>query len=223
MSVNGQQIETRLPLPGAFNVANAALATAIADAAGIDAEEFLNGLSKAAVPGRMERIDAGQEFVAVVDYAHKPAAIAAALDSLRAQVDGRVGIVVGAGGDRDQSKRPIMGAESAQRADLVIITDDNPRTEDPAAIRAAVRRGAEEVAAKRDNVEIRESDSRADAIGQLIAWAQPGDAVIVVGKGHEVGQIIGDVTHHFDDREEVRKALTESGFRADNAGKEEQA
>lgn len=223
VSVNGKQIETRLPLPGAFNVANAALATAIADAAGIDAEEFLSGLSRAAVPGRMERIDAGQEFVAVVDYAHKPAAIAAALDSLRAQVDGRVGIVVGAGGDRDQSKRPIMGAESAQRADLVIITDDNPRTEDPAAIRSAVRRGAEEVATKRDNVEIRESDSRADAIGQLIAWAQPGDAVIVVGKGHEVGQIIGDVTHHFDDREEVRKALTESGFRADNAGKEEQA
>lgn len=210
--LGGSAISASLPLPGAFNVANAALATAIADAAGIDAETFLQGLSAAAVPGRMERIDAGQEFVAVVDYAHKPAAIAAALDSLREQVDGRVGIVVGAGGDRDQSKRSIMGAESARRADLVIVTDDNPRTEDPAAIRAAVRSGAQEAAVERGNVEIRESDSRADAIKQLVAWAEPGDAVIVVGKGHEVGQIIGETTFHFDDREEVREALAEAGF-----------
>lgn len=211
VNLDGKEIQTRLPLPGSFNVANAALATAIADASGIEAEKFLQGLSRAAVPGRMERVDAGQEFVAVVDYAHKPAAIAAALESLREQIDGRVGIVVGAGGDRDQSKRPIMGEESAQRADLVIITDDNPRTEDPAAIRAAVRQGAQKIAETR-NVEIREDDSRAHAIRQLVAWAQPGDAVIVVGKGHEVGQIIGDVTHHFDDREELRAALAESGF-----------
>ena len=225
VTLHGTAVETRLPLPGAFNVANAALATALADAAGIDVETFLKGVSGAAVPGRMERIDAGQEFVAVVDYAHKPAAIAAALDSLREQVDGRVGIVVGAGGDRDQSKRAIMGAESARRADLVIITDDNPRTEDPAAIRAAVRAGAEE-AAENGSVEIRESDSRGDAIKQLVAWAQPGDAVIVVGKGHEVGQIVGDVTHHFDDREEVRKALADNGFDTAPAGttsKEDQA
>jgi len=212
VKLHGTAIDARLPLPGAFNVANAALATALAAAAGIDAETFLKGVSGAAVPGRMERIDAGQEFVAVVDYAHKPAAIAAALDSLREQVDGRVGIVVGAGGDRDQSKRAIMGAESARRADLVIITDDNPRTEDPATIRAAVREGAESVATSGRNVEIRESDSRGDAIRQLVAWAQPGDAVIVVGKGHEVGQIIGDTTHHFDDREEVRAALADNGF-----------
>lgn len=216
-------IATRLPLPGAFNVANAALATAIADAAGIDAGKFLRGLSTAAVPGRMERIDAGQGFVAVVDYAHKPAAVAAALDTLREQVDGRVGIVVGAGGDRDQSKRPIMGAESARRADLVIITDDNPRTENPADIRAAVRRGAEEARETNTGVEIRENDSRAIAIRQLVAWAQPGDAVIVVGKGHEVGQIIGDVTHHFDDREEMRAALAEAGFGGESTGKEDRA
>lgn len=224
--LHGTTVETRLPLPGAFNVANAALATALADAAGVDADVFLTGVSEAAVPGRMERIDAGQEFVAVVDYAHKPAAIAAALDSLREQVDGRIGIVVGAGGDRDQSKRAIMGAESARRADLVIITDDNPRTEEPAAIRAAVRAGAEEAAQEAGNVEIRESDSRADAIAQLVAWAQPGDAVIVVGKGHEVGQIVGDTTHHFDDREEVRKALADNGFgtaAAGTTGKEDRA
>ena len=226
VTLHGTTVETRLPLPGAFNVANAALATALADAAGVDADVFLTGVSEAAVPGRMERIDAGQEFVAVVDYAHKPAAIAAALDSLREQVDGRIGIVVGAGGDRDQSKRAIMGAESARRADLVIITDDNPRTEEPAAIRAAVRAGAEETAGSAGNVEIRESDSRADAIAQLVAWAQPGDAVIVVGKGHEVGQIVGDTTHHFDDREEVRKALADNGFgtaAAGTTGKEDRA
>lgn len=216
--LHGASISARLPLPGAFNVANAALATAIADAAGISADTFLTGLSGAAVPGRMERIDAGQEFVAVVDYAHKPAAIAAALDSLREQVNGRVGIVVGAGGDRDQSKRAVMGAESAERADLVIVTDDNPRTEDPAAIREAIRRGAEEASGGNGRVVIRESDSRADAIRQLVAWAQPGDAVIVVGKGHEVGQIIGNVTHHFDDREEMRAALAEAGFTAANPG-----
>ena len=229
LRLRGESIDARLPLPGAFNVANAALATAIAVEAGIDAATFLEGLGQAAVPGRMERIDAGQDFVAVVDYAHKPAAIAAALDSLRGQVAGRVGIVVGAGGDRDQSKRSVMGAESARRADLVIITDDNPRTEDPAAIRAAVRAGAEE-AATTGTVEIRESDSRADAIKQVVAWAQPGDAVIVVGKGHEVGQIVGDVTHHFDDREEMRAALAENGYglaprpaQKDSAGKEDRA
>lgn len=221
--LHGSTIDARLPLPGAFNVANAALAATIADAAGIDAAVFLAGLSNAAVPGRMERIDAGQEFIAVVDYAHKPAAIAAALDSLREQVDGRVGIVVGAGGDRDHSKRGVMGAESAQGADLVIVTDDNPRTEDPAVIREAVRRGAEEAAATKHGVQIRESDSRADAIRQLVAWAEPGDAVIVVGKGHEVGQIVGDVTHHFDDREEMRAALAEAGFGAETTTRKDRS
>ena len=147
----------------------------------------------------------------MVDYAHKPAAIAAALTTLREQVDGRLGVVVGAGGDRDQSKRAPMGEEAARRADLVIITDDNPRSEDPALIRQAVRAGAEKV----EGPEIREIGSRSEAIRELVAWAQPGDAVIVVGKGHEVGQIVGDEVHHFDDREEVRAALASLGFKED--------
>lgn len=212
LELAGESFTFRLPLPGEFNVANAALAAGLAHRVGVDVAAFVRGLSQAAVPGRMERIDAGQDFVAVVDYAHKPAAIAAVLATLRSQVAGRVGIVVGAGGDRDASKRAIMGAEAARGADFVVVADDNPRTEDPAAIRAAVRAGAEEAAA--EGVEIREDASRAGAIDQLVAWAKPGDAIVVVGKGHEVGQIVGTTTHHFDDREEMRRALAEQGYTA---------
>ena len=199
--------EFRLPMPGTFNIANAALATGMAAALGIEPHVFLEGVEKVAVPGRMERVDRGQDFVAVVDYAHKPAAIAAVLETLRTQLEGstgRIGIVVGAGGDRDSSKRPLMGAAAAKGADLVVVTDDNPRTEDPASIRAAVLAGAQEANPAAD---IREVGSRAKAIDAVVAWAQPGDAVIVVGKGHEVGQLIGDTVHHFDDREEMARAL----------------
>ena len=210
LQVAGQTLQFRLPLPGAFNVANAALAAGLANRVGVDLDAFVHGLTQAAVPGRMERIDAGQDFIAVVDYAHKPAAIAAVLSTLRSQAQGRVGIVVGAGGDRDASKREIMGAEAARGADFVVVADDNPRTEDPAVIRATVRAGAEKEAAP--GVEIREDASRAGAIDQLVAWAQPGDAIVVVGKGHEVGQIVGTTTHHFDDREEMRRALAQRGY-----------
>ncbi|WP_342320048.1 UDP-N-acetylmuramoyl-L-alanyl-D-glutamate--2,6-diaminopimelate ligase [Corynebacterium mayonis] len=210
LSIAGQTHAVNLPLPGAFNVANAALATAMAHVVGVDVAAFLRGLEGAAVPGRMERIDAGQPFVAVVDYAHKPAAIEAALQTLRGQVKGRIGIAVGAGGDRDSSKRPLMGRAAAQHADLVVVTDDNPRSEDPAAIRAAVVAGCREA---ETGAHIREVKSRAEAIDQLIAWAKPGDAVIVVGKGHETGQLVGETLYPFDDREEMRRALAENGYR----------
>ncbi|MDO5511214.1 UDP-N-acetylmuramoyl-L-alanyl-D-glutamate--2,6-diaminopimelate ligase [Corynebacterium sp.] len=199
-------LEAELPLPGDFNIANAALATAMAYAVGVDPRQFVTGFGSVAVPGRMERIDEGQDFLAVVDYAHKPAAVAAVLDTLRGQVKARLGVVVGAGGDRDATKRPIMGAEAARRADLVIITDDNPRSEVPETIRAAVLQGAVDADT---GAEIREIGDRAAAIDALIAWAQPGDAVVVAGKGHEVGQLVNGVNHHFDDREEVRRALKE--------------
>ncbi|HHU67223.1 UDP-N-acetylmuramoyl-L-alanyl-D-glutamate--2,6-diaminopimelate ligase, partial [Corynebacterium sp.] len=133
----GESVEAELPLPGDFNIANAALATALAWSVGIDPQAFTAGFVNVAVPGRMERIDEGQDFLAVVDYAHKPAAVAAVLDTLRTQIDGRLGVVIGAGGDRDATKRAPMGELSAQRADLVIVTDDNPRSEVPATIRAA--------------------------------------------------------------------------------------
>ena len=203
--------EFTLPMPGAFNVANAALAAAVATTAGVDLEAFLSGLEQAAVPGRMERIDEGQPFVAVVDYAHKPAAIGAVLATLRRQISGRVGVAVGAGGDRDSSKRPLMGAEAARGADFVVVTDDNPRTEEPAAIRAAVLEGARGAGTDAEIVEV---GPRGEAIDALVAWAKPGDAVIVVGKGHEVGQLVGTKKLHFDDREEMRRAIQEKEAQA---------
>ncbi|ERS58504.1 MULTISPECIES: UDP-N-acetylmuramoyl-L-alanyl-D-glutamate--2,6-diaminopimelate ligase [Corynebacterium] len=209
LNLDGTDYSFRLPLPGEFNIANAALALGMSTAVGEDPQVFLTGVENVAVPGRMERIDRGQDFVAVVDYAHKPAAIAAVLDTLRLQLEGtsgRVGVVVGAGGDRDSTKRPIMGEAAATRADLTVVTDDNPRTEDPAAIRAAVIEGARRAAPDAD---IREQGSRARAIDEVVDWAQPGDAIIVVGKGHEVGQLVGERTLHFDDREEMARAIEE--------------
>lgn len=205
---HGVDLTVELPLPGSFNISNAALAIALAHAADTDVAAVAAGIATVAVPGRMERIDEGQDFMAVVDYAHKPAAIAAVLDTLRAQTDGRIGVIIGAGGDRDASKRPLMGKEAVQRAELVIVTDDNPRSEDPAAIRAAVMSGAVEANAEFQR-DIREYASRAQAIDALIEWAEPGDAVVVTGKGHETGILIAGVTHEFDDRVEVRRALNE--------------
>ena len=199
---SGAVVAATVPLPGRFNVANAALALALADTVGVDMTALLPGLAGVGVPGRMEVVDCGQDFLAVVDYAHKPAAIKAVLATVRGQITGRIGLVVGAGGDRDHSKRPIMGAEAAAGADYVVVTDDNPRNEDPAAIRAQVLAGT--AAGSAEVVEI--GDRRA-AIRQVVAWAKPGDAVIIAGKGHEVGQLIDGVTHHFDDREELRAAL----------------
>lgn len=210
-------VELDVPLTGAFNIANASVCWAALAALGVDGPEAAAGIARVAVPGRMERIDAGQDFLAVVDYAHKPAAVGEVLRTLRAQTAGRVIAVIGAGGDRDSSKRPLMGAEAARVADVVIVTDDNPRTEDPAPIREAVAAGAAEAARERarsgsgtgagDAVRIENIADRAEAIDLAIRLAGPGDAVVVAGKGHETGQEINGVLHHFDDREQVRAAL----------------
>lgn len=211
LDVEDVSLPVTLPLPGRFNVANAAVAVALAHAVGVDVAAFARALAQVTVPGRMERVDAGQDYLAVVDYAHKPAAIAEVLDTLRGQVPGRLGIAVGAGGNRDQSKRPIMGAEAARRADFVVITDDNPRDEDPAPIRAAVVAGAREAARDREpSPQIVELGDRREAIAELVAWARPGDAIVVAGKGHENGQLVRGVNHPFDDREELRRAVEEA-------------
>ncbi|MCK7636644.1 UDP-N-acetylmuramoyl-L-alanyl-D-glutamate--2,6-diaminopimelate ligase [Corynebacterium sp. P7202] len=212
--IDDRDIICEVPLPGRFNVANAALALTMAVAAGEDAKTIAAGMAGVVVPGRMQNIDRGQDFLAVVDYAHKPAAVSAVLKTLRSQTEGRVGIVIGAGGDRDSAKRPLMGSAAARAADLVIVTDDNPRSEDPAEIRKAVLRGAREAVRERKSAgkkkrlaDIREIASRDEAIREAVAWARPGDAVIIAGKGHETGQLIGDTRHPFDDEESLTRAI----------------
>lgn len=205
----GSGAELVIPLPGRYNVANATLAVAVAVAAGVTARQAAKALVAVSVPGRLERVDRGQPFLAIVDYAHKPGALDAVLTTLRAQISGRIGVVVGAGGDRDHGKRPIMGAVAARGAELVIITDDNPRTEDPATIRAAMLAGvgevgADEVPAGADHREI--GDRRA-AIVAAVDWARAGDVILIAGKGHEAGQEIAGVKHPFDDRVVLGEAL----------------
>lgn len=199
----GIDVPASCPLPGDFNVANALAAVAACAEAGLPAAEVARALAVGGgVPGRLQRIDAGQDFTAVVDYAHKPDAVAATLRTLRPLTDGRLVVVLGAGGDRDAGKRPIMGRIAADLADIVIVTDDNPRSEDPAAIRAAVLEGA-----RQGRAEVHETGDRRAAIAQAVALAAPGDIVLVAGKGHETGQEIAGVVHPFDDREVVREAL----------------
>ncbi len=193
-------------IPGAFNVANVLLALALLDAIDVPPQVAAPALATAQVPGRMERVDCGQPFLAIVDYAHKPAAVDAAVRTLRPLTTGRLITVLGCGGDRDRAKRPVMGAVAAQGSDLLIVTDDNPRSEDPATIRAAVLTGAREAAPDAD---IREIGDRAEAISAAVRTARAGDTVLVAGKGHEPGQDIGGVVHPFDDRSELRRALSD--------------
>ncbi|MFE2959674.1 UDP-N-acetylmuramoyl-L-alanyl-D-glutamate--2,6-diaminopimelate ligase [Nocardia tengchongensis] len=213
----GVNVDVRLRLPGAYNIANGLLAVAVCAAAGADIETAAAALGEVDVPGRMQRVDRGQEFLAVVDYAHKPAAIESVVATLRTWLSegarfgrgtGRLAVVVGAGGDRDAGKRPLMGAAAARGSDLAIITDDNPRSEDPAAIRAAVLAGAEQVP-DAERGEVREVGDRAAAIRAAVDWARPGDAVLIAGKGHETGQEIAGVKQPFDDREVLAAALSE--------------
>jgi UDP-N-acetylmuramoyl-L-alanyl-D-glutamate--2,6-diaminopimelate ligase len=203
---HGLELAVTLPIPGSFNVANALLAAACLHGAGVAPADIVAGLSTVEVPGRMERVALGQDFTAVVDYAHKPAAVALALDAMRARTDGRLIVVLGCGGDRDQAKRPMMGEAAARRSDLLIVTDDNPRSEDPAAIRAAMREGAVRVPAG-ERGEIVEVGDRRAAINAAVERARPGDVVVIAGKGHETGQEIGGVVHPFSDHDELRAAI----------------
>jgi UDP-N-acetylmuramoyl-L-alanyl-D-glutamate--2,6-diaminopimelate ligase len=196
----------QISLPGGYNVANCLLAVALLDAVGVSPEQAAPGLRAAAIPGRMQPIDVGQGFLALVDYAHKPGALRAVLETLREQVGakGRIAVVFGAGGNRDQGKREPMGLVAAELADLVVVTDDNPRDEDPATIRAAIMAGAATAADAGEVVEI--GDRRA-AIDHAVGWARDGDVVLIAGKGHEAGQTSRGETRPFDDRDELAAAL----------------
>jgi UDP-N-acetylmuramoyl-L-alanyl-D-glutamate--2,6-diaminopimelate ligase len=199
----GRTIETTLPLLGAFQVENALLAAGLVLAVEGEerAAEVLEGFAGLkGVSGRLEQVGEINGALCIVDYAHKPDALSHVLDALRPFTSGRLICIVGCGGDRDRGKRPLMGRIAVERSDVVIVTDDNPRSEDPAAIRAEVMKGAQGA---------REIGDRALAIRTAVKELQPGDVLVVAGKGHETGQIIGDRTLPFSDHDEVRAAIAE--------------
>ncbi|MGL5823464.1 MAG: UDP-N-acetylmuramoyl-L-alanyl-D-glutamate--2,6-diaminopimelate ligase [Nocardioides sp.] len=201
----GAELAVHVPMPGRFNVANAVAAVAACGEAGIDPELVVRGLRHAAgVPGRMEPIAMGQDFGVVVDYAHKPDALRAALSSLREATNQRLIVVFGAGGDRDPGKRPLMGRVAGELADMVIITDDNPRSENPADIRAQIRSGMRATPAATTEI-----GDRRRAIERALTLAEPGDLVLIAGKGHESGQEVAGVMTEFDDRMVVREVLAQ--------------
>jgi len=202
LSLHGTSHECRLAVIGRHNVANALAAAALADHLGISASAIVAGLDHfRAVPGRLERIDAGQPFDLFVDYAHTDDALRRCLQGLRSVAAGRLICVFGAGGDRDRTKRPLLG-RAAALADVPIVTSDNPRSEDPLAIIDDILAGLRDL----DREPVVEPD-RAAAIEAAIAMAQPGDCILVAGKGHEREQIVGDRRLPFDDRAISRSLL----------------
>lgn len=212
---HGLRVPLSVPLPGRFNVANALGALALLVAVGVDANRAAAGIGALpGVPGRMERVEAGQPFLALVDFAHTPDAVTTLLETVRPLVKGRLITVLGCGGDRDRGKRPLMGEAAATLADLAILTSDNPRSEDPAAILAEMLAGVPAHLRVDSRVLVR--PDRSAAIAAAVAAAGPQDAVVVAGKGHESGQEQAGVITPFDDRIVLRAALDalDAGHRA---------
>jgi UDP-N-acetylmuramoyl-L-alanyl-D-glutamate--2,6-diaminopimelate ligase len=201
LEYGGKIYQVRLPLVGEFQIENALAAAGLVLAAGGDAERVFASLEKLeGAPGRLELVGERNGAPVFVDYAHKPDALAKALEALRPYTKRKLVVVFGAGGDRDAGKRPLMGAIAAENADTVIITDDNPRSENPASIRAAIMataKGAKDIG------------DRAEAIRVAIAGLQKGDALLIAGKGHETGQIVGDKVLPFSDHDAAVAALAE--------------
>jgi UDP-N-acetylmuramoyl-L-alanyl-D-glutamate--2,6-diaminopimelate ligase len=197
---DGRTYDVRLPLAGAFQASNALVAAGLCIAAGLSPEQAFAGLETIeGAPGRLQRVGQGPRGgEAYVDYAHTPDGLETVLKALRPHVAGKLIVVFGAGGDRDRGKRPQMGQIAADLADLAIVTDDNPRSETPGAIRAEILAGASG---------LKEVGDRRAAIRAAVTELAEGDILVVAGKGHEQGQIVGDVTHPFDDVTEVAEAL----------------
>ncbi|MFI1201281.1 UDP-N-acetylmuramoyl-L-alanyl-D-glutamate--2,6-diaminopimelate ligase [Streptomyces sp. BHT-5-2] len=203
----GVTLRAASPIAGPFNVSNALAAITALAVAGVDPQTAADGVAAIpGVPGRLERVDAGQPYLAVVDYAHKTDAVESVLRALRKVTTGKVHAVLGCGGDRDRQKRMPMGAAVARLADTAVLTSDNPRSEDPLAILATMLAGAAEVPVHERGTVLVEED-RAAAIAAAVARAEPGDTVIVAGKGHEQGQDIAGVVRPFDDRQVLRAAI----------------
>ncbi|MCX3063206.1 UDP-N-acetylmuramoyl-L-alanyl-D-glutamate--2,6-diaminopimelate ligase [Streptomyces beihaiensis] len=203
----GERIAAEAPIAGPFNVANTLAAIVTLAVAGIDPQTAADGVAAVSgVPGRLERVDAGQPYLAVVDYAHKTDAVESVLRALRKVTENKLHIVLGCGGDRDKTKRMPMGAAAARYADTAILTSDNPRSEDPLAILATMLMGAADVPSH-ERGEVQVFEDRAAAIAAAVARAEPGDTVLVAGKGHEQGQDIAGVVRPFDDRLVLRAAI----------------
>ena len=199
----GIAIET--PLRGRFNVENILGVIAAGLLLDVDEQDVADGVrALSGVPGRFEAVDEGQPFAVIIDYAHTPDSLDIVLQAARELGAGRLICVFGAGGDRDRGKRPVMGAVAVQRADLAIVTSDNPRSEDPLAIIQDVLQGAG------TGVEI--DPDRRSAIRRAVQVAGPGDTVVIAGKGHEQGQEVAGVIAPFDDRVVAREALRAAGF-----------
>ena len=200
----GMRHQLRLPLVGAFQAENALVAAGLAIATGGEPKAVFAALSSLkGAKGRLDLVGTHNDAPIFVDYAHKPDALEKALDALRPYVKRELIVVIGAGGDRDKGKRPLMGQIASRDANRVIVTDDNPRSENPASIRATIIAGA------RGAANVSEIGDRAEAIRSAIAALQPGDVLLIAGKGHESGQIIGDRTLPFSDHEAVETALRE--------------
>jgi UDP-N-acetylmuramoyl-L-alanyl-D-glutamate--2,6-diaminopimelate ligase len=195
----GREYAVRLPLVGEFQIENALVSAGLAIGTGSASCQVFEALAHLeGAKGRLERVAGHNGASIFVDYAHKPDALAKALQALRPYAKRKLVVVFGAGGDRDAGKRPLMGAIAAENADHVIVTDDNPRSENPEAIRAAIlshAKGAKEIG------------DRAEAIRTAISNLQPGDALLIAGKGHEIGQIVGDRVLPFSDHDAVAAAL----------------
>jgi len=198
----------RLRLVADFNVMNALAATAAAVARGIDTEAIRDGLeATTTVPGRLEVVDEGQDFVVIVDYAHTPDALEKLLTAVRRLGVRRTLTVFGCGGDRDRGKRPLMGEAVARLSDVVIVTSDNPRTEDPAAIIDDILAGVREVPNPSGARAVEVIEDRGRAIARAVELARPRDVIVIAGKGHEDYQIVGTTRAPFDDRAEARRAI----------------
>ena len=206
---NGVAVSTALLLPGEFNRANALLAFVMLYSVDVAPEVISEAFSTVQVPGRLEQVSASNgaaQIRGIVDYAHTPDAIERVVAAVREATSGQLIVVVGAGGDRDVTKRPLMGQSAARLADRVIVTDDNPRSEDPVFIRASVLKGARAVSSMSGSA-LLEIGDRAEAIREAVSQARAGDVVLVLGKGHEQGQEINGIVTAFDDREILNRLL----------------
>ena len=204
----GAVASVQVGLPGRFNAANALTAWAILRSLDVPTDAISAGLSTVRVPGRMEVVAVCRNTTFLVDYAHSPDAVQRVLESIRSTTRGKVLCVIGCGGDRDRDKRPIMGRIAAELCDIVVITDDNPRSEDPSQIRLQMLHGVDAVPLQQ-RAEVLEIGDRRQAIRAAVRQAAPGDVVIVLGKGHERGQEVAGIVHPFDDRTELSAAVAE--------------